>query len=440
MRRMPRLALAFALAPAAITGLALAGCNIKPEAAQPCTTLTDLGACVPDPSILAQRTACVGISSYCDTRGVSAPVLSCLGGPAPTPPPPTTPPSMQQPTVVGFVHALESGPDTSGLTVQVIDPAQLANGGNPAFVQTVGSTTAVLDGTVACSAKQSCATGQQCISGRCWTSKNGIEPLQRACDVDPRLGCVFALSDGCNHTCNDGLYGRRDDDKYCRDDGKGGTCRQRLRWEASYSINNVRTDRDLVMRVSGPGGTANPTWVPALRWKVLFATTARDCSGNGDSDCVDRSVPSHLVYHLDVDAAARADWVRLAQLSGLAGGVPSGDGALYGEVHDCEGVRLSGVAVAVKPAAARVSYFTPDPAALTPDVTRAVTGTDPLGRFSAWGVRPGRVTVDAAGIALMPVQVDGGTVLRGQVTSFGRDDVFVYNGTLSIVTINGGIR
>jgi hypothetical protein len=439
---MIRFAFAFAFAFVTIA----AGCKFNPAQSNACSTLTDLGACVPEPTILAQRTTCDGVTSYCDTTGTRAPNLACLSAPAPTPSSmPCAAGGLACVKMSGFVRALAAGPDTASITLQVIDPHLLANGANPAFVQAVATHTTTLDGSVACSSKTPCPTGQSCLANRCWTTSGGVEPLQRACDTDPRLGCVLALSDGCNHSCNDGLYGRSDDGNYCRDDGHGGTCRPRLRWEAGYSMDNVPTNRTLVVRITGPGGSLNTTWVQVLRWNTLLAT-ARTCNGAADTDCFDAA---NANFRLDLVATSQADWLRLAQESGLTGGVPNGDGAIYGEVRDCDDVRLSGVVVGVKPAAARVTYFAADPLALTPDVSRAASGTDPLGRFAAFAIHAGRVTVDAAGIAAvaMPVESgdggessDAGVVVRDEVTSFGRDDIFVYGGVLSMVTINGGLH
>jgi hypothetical protein len=418
----------------------LAGCSNKITTAIQCSTLSDLGPCVPDPTVLAQRTACDGITSYCDKIGTQAPSLACLEAP-PLPEPPM-PPTV---TLQGFVHALESGPDTSNITVQVIDPNLLVNGANPAFVQTIGGHTTTLDGNMACSATVACPSEQSCLGNRCWTRTGGVEPLQRACDVDPQLGCVLALTDGCNHSCNDGLDGRRDDGKYCRDDGHGGTCRERLRWDAAYNITNVPLNRALVVRIVGPGGVANTSWVQVIVWNLRFSSTARTCNGDGDSNCFKQGDPT--VYQLDLETMAQADWIRLAQQSGLISGVPNGAGAILGEVHDCDDVRVSNVSVAVRPSAALISYFQGDPLTLKPDVSRALVGTDPLGRFAAWGVPAGRVTIDSAGRAATLVPIgdggagdDGGVVVRDETRSFGRDDVFVYDGTLSVVTVNGGRR
>src|SRR5947207_2620185 len=77
---------------------------------------------------------------------------------------------------------------------------------------------------------------------------------QRACDATAANGCVVPSATGCMlPKCNDGLMGRTDDRKYCRDTG-GGTsaCSDRLRWEAHYSLDNVPTNKQLVIRTAGP--------------------------------------------------------------------------------------------------------------------------------------------------------------------------------------------
>lgn len=416
----------FALSIAA--AIAAAGCGKPSGNAHPCDTLGDGGACVPLPTLTAVRSGCDSVTGYCDPNGSGAPDVACLDQPkvdgGALANLPATPARV---TLTGFVRALESGPDTSNMTVQVIDPTLLVNGANPAYVQTVGGHLSTLDGTVACGGKlAACAAGSSCIEGHCWNSVGGVESLQQACDSDLALGCVFALTDGCNHSCNDGLDGRRDDGKYCRDDGSGGSCRDCLRWETTYSIDNIPTNRAIVIRVIGPNGTDNSTWAATIRWNVSLSTVARACTSTIDSDCLDVSNAAKPLYRLDVTALAQADSIRLPRQAGLTGGVPNGQGAIYGEVHDCDDIRLANVSVAVSPAAGLISYFAVDPLRLRPDVTRAAIGTDPLGRFSAWGVHSGRAIIDAAGL------------LAGvSVTSFGRDTVFIYAGTLSIVTVSG---
>jgi hypothetical protein len=427
--------------------LAVAGCHFTPSQSRGCATarvavdggtlvedtLTDGGPCIAPPTLFAARLACDGTNTHCASGGAQPPALACLdvartdGGVIIPPPHPATPARV---TVSGFVRALESGADTSDISVQLIDPTLLATGANPAFVQSLGAATTTLDGSITCDAKHACrAADAACIDGACWSKSGGAEPLQRACDTDLSLGCTFALADGCNHSCNDGLYGREDDGKYCRDDGSGGTCRDRLRWEPRYAIANIPTNRALVARITGAGGASNTSWTQIVRWSLFFASDARACINDGDTDCLDvTSDPTTPTYRLDFYTVAQSDYRRIAVASGLSGSVPNGEGAILGEVQDCDGVRIGNVSIAVEPEAARISYFADDPLVWRPDVTRALAGTDPLGRFSAWGIHGGRATVDTAGI------------ISGSTYDFGRSDIFVYGNTLSVVTINGGLR
>jgi hypothetical protein len=376
--------------------------------------------CVPSPTQTAARTACGTIASYCDPSATPTPALDCVAHPVAA----TVPATRTTVTVTGFVRALESGPDTAGLTVQLVDASLLQNGADPTFVQSLGTQVTALDGANACSASGTCANGFSCLNGRCWSNT----PRQLACDTDLALGCVFPLANGCNNSCNDGLAGRRDDRKYCRDDLNGGTCRDRLRWEPRYTIVNVTANHAIVARVTGAGNAPNSTWATTVQWNLFPSTTsARACSSVVDSNCLDASA-TPPIYRLDVTALAQSDWRRLAQQAGLPGGSGNGRGAVVGEVHDCADVRVANATVAVTPGPDRMTYYIDDPLVLRADVARATVGTDSLGRFAAFGVHPGRVSVTAVGIpspGAAPVP-------------FGVSDLFVYDAAMSLVTVNGG--
>jgi hypothetical protein len=361
-----------------------------------CTTLPGGTACFNTASQVAARTPCGDVTEYCDATATAAPKLDCLANPSTTRP--STPDKV---TLTGFVHVFSSGPDSNNVTVQVFDSATLANGSDPGSgVPTIGTLTATL-----------------------------AKATQRACDSDGAKGCSIPLWTGCTlPTCNDGQDGRQDDKKYCRDNGAGGECSDRLRWESRYSIPNVPTNKQLVIRVTGAGGITDATWAATVAFNVFLSTADRACTGPSDTDCLDQTVAGSPKYQLNVSALSQADYVNIPTISGLSGGITAGQGAVAGEVHDCDNVRVGNVEIMTTPGADRFTYFNGNPIKTLPDASRASVGTDRLGLFAALNVKPGKVKVEAAGI----------TSAGGALSSFGSFDSFVYANSVSIVNVNGG--
>jgi hypothetical protein len=389
---MKRIVLAALLVPLLV--IVACGCNKAPQGSGACTTLSGSSACFFAASLAAARTQCGDVSEYCDKSGVAAPNLACLGqsGPAPGAAPAKV-------TLTGFVHVFSSGPDSNNVKVQLFDAATVT-ANNPATQQTLGAVNATLDPTT-----------------------------QRACDADSAKGCSLPLANGCMlPTCNDGLGGRQDDHKYCRDNGAGGECSDRLRWEARYAIPSVPTNTRLVIRVSGPTGMSDTTWATTVAFNIFLSTNDRACTSLSDTDCLDLSDAATPRYQLNVSALSAADYVNIPTISGLSGGISSGEGAVAGEVHDCDNIRVANVEVATTPSADRNTYFNGNPVMTLPDASRAAVGTDRLGLFAALNVVPGAVHVETAGVK----------TLGDALMSFGAFDAFVYANTVSIVTINGG--
>jgi hypothetical protein len=396
---MKRILVALLVFPALALAVAI-GCNGAPQGnGVTCMMLVDGGTsdggCFFPATVGAARTQCGDVQEYCDTTGVAAPNLDCLtSGSAP---PPGTPPAMV--TLTGFVHVFSSGPDSNGVKVQVFDAAQVT-AADPANQQAIGAVTAALD-----------------------------PATQRACDADGSKGCSIPLATGCQlPTCNDGLGGRTDDQKYCRDNGADGECSDRLRWEARYSIAGVPTNTPLVIRVTGPGNKSDSVWATTVAFNIFLSTSDRACKNVSDTDCLDTSTAGMPKYQLNVSALSAADYVNIPVLSGLPGGITSGQGAIAGEVHDCNNVRVANVEVTTSPTADRYTYFNGNPVKTLPDASRAAVGTDRLGLFAALNERPGAVRVETAGALTA-----GGTLI-----SFGAVDAFVYANAVSIVNVNGG--
>jgi hypothetical protein len=391
---MKRIVLAALVFPLLVLAVAF-GCNGTPQGSGAmCSSLVDGGACFFAPTLAAQRTPCGDVTEYCDKGGVATPNLDCLGK---TGPAPGDAPAMV--TLTGFVHVFSSGPDSNGVKIQLFD-ASTITATDPASQTALATLTSALD-----------------------------PATQRACDADASKGCSIPLANGCAlPVCNDGLGGRTDDHKYCRDNGSGGECSDRLRWESRYSIPGVPTNKQLVIRVTGPTGKSDATWATTVAFNVFLSTNDRACTSLSDTDCLDKSDAANPKYQLNVSALSAADYVNIPVISGLAGGINTGEGAIAGEVHDCDNLRVANVEVASTPGADRFTYFNGNPIMTLPDSSRAAVGTDRLGLFAGLNVKPGPVHIEAAGVQ----------TLGDPIRSFGSFDAFVYPNAVSIVNVNGG--
>jgi hypothetical protein len=370
------------------------GCDTTKYPDVTCTTLPGGTACIEDPTLAAVRTPCGDVTQYCDPTSSPAPNLTCLTSPSLSPP--ATPATV---TLTGFVHVFSSGPNSDKLTVQLFDAATLQSGTDPAGVTPLASLATALDPTT-----------------------------QRACDTDGAKGCSIPLANGCTlPVCNDGLDGRPDDQMYCRDNGAGGECSHRLRWEARYTFDNVPTNKQLVIRVIGPTGILDNVWATTVAFNVSLATDDRPCANLSDTDCLDAS---RATYQLNVNALSRTDYFELPVGSGLPGGISPDFGAVAGELHDCDNIRVANVQLATTPPGDRFTYFNGNPIQTLPDSTRAAMGTDRLGLFASLNVKPGAVRVETL----------GETTAGGALESFGTVDAFVYPNSVTIVNVNGGRR
>ncbi|HEY7957379.1 MAG: hypothetical protein ACHQ17_11040 [Polyangia bacterium] len=381
---------------AGLIAILVAGCGgnhqVTGDLGGGCTTID--GVCLTPAPLAAVRTACGDVTEYCDPAGKPAPNLACLATP------PALKPGPAAATLTGFIHVFSSGPDSKNVSVAIYDAAPLLAGMDLSAVTplaTIASTT--------------------------------LDPAtERACDADAKNGCSIPSTTGCTlPVCGDGLNGRPDNIKYCRANEDGTTsCNDRLRWEAHYSLPSIPTNKQLVIRASGQGGAADQTWANLVSWNVVLSTNDPACAGPSSTDCWDLTDPQNPKYQLDVNALSKSDYVNIPTSAGLSGGISEGQGAIAGEIHDCDNIRVGNVSVGETPAADRFSYFNGNPIMTLPDPSRL--GTDQLGLYTALNIKPGKVHVVAGGSL-----TDG-----GPLTSFGSFDGYVYADTVSVINVNGG--
>jgi hypothetical protein len=167
------------------------------------------------------------------------------------------------------------------------------------------------------------------------------------------------------------------------------------RYECKFIYPGVPTETELVIRTSGA------QWATAYEYNV-YIPNAEVVNG---------------VYTHDIRAVANDD-----PAAGIGVTVP-GNGAIVGEVHDCEDVRLQNVVVGLAQPKAPIKYFTADEAHPTPD--DAATGTTALGLFAAFNLKAGPVTLAAEGLA------------KGTATTTGYFTPRVFSNAVTLLTLHG---
>ena len=146
-----------------------------------------------------------------------------------------------------------------------------------------------------------------------------------------------------------------------------------MRHECTYEYPNVPTETELIVVTSGM------YWAPIYEYNLYIRNDA---------------VVSGF-YDKDVRALAQDDYGLVAQVA-LGSPITLGHGAVAGEVHDCDNVRLVNAVVDVDTPRLVSTYFTDNESNPLPDLDANATSI--LGLYSAMDIEPGPVTVAAAGI------------------------------------------
>ena len=121
-------------------------------------------------------------------------------------------------------------------------------------------------------------------------------------------------------------------------------------------------------------------------------------------------------------ALATDDYGVIAQAA-IGRPITPGNGAIAGEVHDCQDFRLTNAIADVDVQKLALTYFSSDEDNPLPDLN--ALGTSKLGLYAAMDVVPGPATVAAIGL------------VGGQVVSLGQHKVYVYPDTVTSLTFRG---
>ncbi len=331
----------------------------------------------------ATRTQCGDVWEDCDDSATLTPNLGCIGQ---APSPPADPPKV---TLTGYVDVFSSGGnDVDGVVVQVFRQADIADNADLDNVTPIAETTLSI-------------TQQMVDDGdvrACFAENDDIANEQAECPVP---------TDDCDPPCQDGLDGN----EFCYH----AQCYARLRYEVRYRVENIPTYEFLVMRTMGPGGVSDSKWGVMVHYNLYFRTT--DSAYDEQTN----------TYERKADIISRQDWLQIPTVMGLPNGVSPGKGAVAGEVHDCDGIRISGAQVFMYPISQYFSYFNGNPVDTLPLLTQFSHGTNRLGLFAAMNVEPGPVHVEAWG------QIGNEDTLLGEL------DVQVFPDSVTILSINDGM-
>jgi len=382
----------------AIVGLPLAGCgdddsgnnnvNNNNQALQ-ClpnfVTSDSENTCVYQDLSEVTRTACGDIWEDCDASAVAAPPnLDCLGQ-ADTPP--ANPPTV---TLQGYLDVFSSGPEPTGVRVQVFDLADLEG------VTRIDDSVSPL-GEVTITEQDLSDDIAAGVARACFSEKNDVGLYQVECPVPTA---------DCNGLCNDSLTGT----DFCYQ----GQCFDRLRYEGRYAIPGIPTHRPLLIFTTGANGYDDTTWGIMAQVNVYLRTTDPDYDAQNGT------------YELDVNILSRQDWIKIPQTMGLSGGISAGFGAIAGEVHDCDGIRLTGAQVGLYPQSNYFAYFNGNPLDSVPVTLRLAQGTNSLGLYAEFELPSGPIDVEAWGL------VDGTPTLLGQHHSV------IFQDAVTVLSINDG--
>jgi hypothetical protein len=322
-------------------------------------------ACVKPPAAADTlgRTPCGVMSDYCDEAPPDPVNVACLKPDGWPDPPPDSPPTV---TIRGVVDVYGSGNTAAGGDITVEFYRMAADGtpdGSP-----IGTYSATL---AAC--------------------RDDLLPVVRE-DGDEAACCpgpcqeLLPDADGCTPTSGD-----------CR-----------ALWY--YEIADVPTYAPLILHTSG-----DPTlglWKDMYYSNVFFFP--EDVEDGAD----------YVFYRaktLSVD-----DWRAIPATAGDFDGIARGQGAVAGEIHDCDNVKLYNATVGVNPVtrSTTFTYFNGVEAKPYPDTLRTTTNSD--GLYAALEIPPGSVRVTAVG-----------RVAGEGLVNLGWWDAHVFPDALTVVTIRG---
>ena len=183
-----------------------------------------------------------------------------------------------------------------------------------------------------------------------------------------------------------------------------------------YSYPNVPTYTELMFKTYA--ANSQGAWATYYEYNLYISEDDPDFDASTDT------------YHRNVRVVASDDYQTIPQAA-IGRTITEGNGALAGEIHDCDNVRLQNAVVDVNVSRTSMVFFTPDEDEPLPDTARTQIGsTGRLGLYAALDVAPGPVRVSAIGLR------DNGTP-EGELVSLGYFDARVFPDAVTSVTLRG---
>jgi hypothetical protein len=316
--------------------------------------------CIDPPTANATRTACGVMSEYCDEAPPDPVNVGCLMESGWPSPPPTDPPTV---TVRGVVDVYGGGNTAAGGDITV------------AFHRMAD------DGSIV---EPPIATDTATLA-RCDPAQLPV-PFESGDEASCCPGpCQELLPDTPAGSCTP----------------TSGDCR--ALW--LYQVENIPTSTPLILHTSGL----------ATFWKDLYYS-------NVFYFTEDQEPEGYVFYRAKI--ISLDDWRGIPASAGDFDGIAPGNGAVAGEIHDCDNVKLAFAKVGVSPAPNTFVYFNGNEAKPYPDTLRTSTNSDSL--YAALEIPPGPVRVSAL------AQVDGVGLVN-----LGWWDARVFPDALTVVTIRG---
>ncbi|MCB9611024.1 MAG: hypothetical protein H6721_02345 [Sandaracinus sp.] len=186
-----------------------------------------------------------------------------------------------------------------------------------------------------------------------------------------------------------------------------------------FSIPNVPSETPLIVKTSGDASF----WRNIYSYNIEALNDEIETGEPPAGSC--STIPSGPRWEYRARIISSADWRSIPLTAGLVDGIRSGSGAVAGEIHDCDDIRLEFAQIGTNPPAAGVfTYFNDNPTNPLPDTSRDV-GTSLLGLYGALDIPAGPVDVAAVGR------------LDGQTVTLGWYKAQVFAGAVTTVTLRG---
>lgn len=193
-----------------------------------------------------------------------------------------------------------------------------------------------------------------------------------------------------------------------------------------YQIPNIPTETELLVVTEGDptDSTASSLWSHRIYDYNIMLSNA-----DVDAAMAPMGINGEHKVRFQPRVISNSDWSAIPSAATLVTGIPAGHGALAGEVHDCDDVRLANASVASNPRLlfeGGTVYFSDNDTNPLPDTSRALRGTSLLGTYALLDMAPGVTNVAAVGYDS-----------NSRLLHLGSYRARVFPDSVSIVTLRG---